>query len=483
MGWVPLPVMVEHNVEGAIPGESPEVASRPRRGTTTSSFGASRREAHDASDFYARFAAPNVSDDESIADPAELTAVRDRIFVGDSRVMAQIPDNAVALVVTSPPYFAGKAYEKAMGEGHVPADYLEYLEMVTAVLRECRRVLEPGGRLVVNVANLGRKPFRSLASDITRIMQDELRLLLRGEVVWLKQRGSSGNCAWGSFRSAANPVLRDTTERLIIASKGRFDRAISVKRRLKAGLPAHSTISVDEFMEATLDVWEFPPESATRVNHPAPFPVALIERCIQLYTFAGDLVLDPYMGSGTTAVAARRLGRHFVGFEADASYVESALERVRREAPSTESPTVSPAEDLSASEEGRSLRVVAGEVLERAGYTHIEWEVRPVPGIEVSGRARRPSGESVLFDLAGGLTTGRAGLARGDVLWRSIGRAAVVHAAAPSEPLVVFSAGRPERASGGQALATVVGPGRPIAAVLDVSDLDDAVNRLRSLPF
>lgn len=455
--------------DAAEPPSRGDDTGRHRRGTSTSAFGASRREAHDASGFYARFAAPHVSDDETLADPEAVAAVRDRLFLGDSRSMAQIPDNSVALVVTSPPYFAGKAYETALGQGHIPADYLEYLTMVTEVLRECRRVLEPGGRMVVNVANLGRKPFRSLAGDVTMILQDELHLLLRGEIVWWKQRGSSGSCAWGSFRSAANPVLRDTTERLIVASKGRFDRALSVKKRLKAGLPSHSTMSVDEFMEATLDVWEFQPESATRVNHPAPFPVALVERCIQLYSFEGDLVLDPFMGSGTTAVAARRLGRHFVGFDADPVYVEQAVARIERETPT-----------VSCSEE-RSLRDVAQEVLVRCGYVDIEWQVRPVPGLEISGRARRTDGDSIVFDLVGGLTTGRAGLAKGDLLWRTIGRAAVIEAMELGEPFVVFSAGLPERASGGAALTTVVGPGRPIAAVLDVLDPADAVRRLSAI--
>ncbi|MDP4977147.1 MAG: DNA methyltransferase, partial [Ilumatobacteraceae bacterium] len=178
-----------------------ENAPRIRRSTSTSAFGASKREGHDASAFYARFRTPDISADETLADPLTVDPVRNQIFVGDSRDMSQIPDNSVGLVVTSPPYFAGKAYEEALGEGHIPADYVKYLEMLTDVFAECRRVLEPGGRIVVNVANLGRRPFRSLASDITTILQDELGLLLRGEVVWLKQRGSSGSCAWGSFRS------------------------------------------------------------------------------------------------------------------------------------------------------------------------------------------------------------------------------------------------------------------------------------------
>ena len=141
------------------------------------------------------------------------------------------------------------------------------------------------------------------------ILQDDLRLLLRAEIIWVKQRGSSGSCAWGSFQKAANPVLRDLTERVIVASKGRFDRAVSVKERAREGLPFRSSMTREDFLENTLDVWEIPAESASRVGHPAPFPVELPSRLIELYTYRGDLVLDPFGGAGATAVAAVRSGR------------------------------------------------------------------------------------------------------------------------------------------------------------------------------
>src|SRR3954452_10555346 len=295
-----------------------------RRPTSTSNFGAGRRESHDARAFYERFTAPTISDDDHVALYAEV----DRIVVGDARAMGEIPDACVALVVTSPPYFAGKAYEEELGEGSIPASYLEYLEGLTAVFAECARVLEPGGRIAVNVANLGRKPYRSLSADVTHILQDRLGLLLRGEIIWQKARGAGGNCAWGSFQSAKNPVLRDLTERVVVASKGRFDRARTTVQRERDGLPAHSTIGKDRFLDLTLDLWEFPPESATRVGHPAPFPVELPKRLIELYTFAGDVVLDPYMGSGSTGVAAVELGRHFAGFDPAPAYAEAAVERI-----------------------------------------------------------------------------------------------------------------------------------------------------------
>jgi site-specific DNA-methyltransferase (adenine-specific) len=263
--------------------------------TRTRTFGAGNRESHDASDFYARFTAPMLSKDATV----NPCGVSDSVNCGDARAMDDVDDNSVALVVTSPPYFAGKAYETDLGAGHVPATYLEYLRMLRDVFAECLRVLEPGGRLCVNVANLGRKPYRSLAGDVTTILQDELAMLLRGEVVWVKAKGAAGSCAFGSYMKASNPVLRDLTERVVIASKGRFDRAIPVKQRAEQGLPHDSDISKEEFLASTLDVWEIRPERARRVQHPAPFPVAAVNT-----------------------------GRRYVGYDTDPRYVEIAEARI-----------------------------------------------------------------------------------------------------------------------------------------------------------
>jgi DNA modification methylase len=309
--------------------------------TTTSKFGVGKRESHDATDFYARFTSPTVSADATV----EPCRAADHLFCGDSRDMRDVNDNSVALVVTSPPYFAGKEYETALGEGHVPASYIKYLEMLRDVFAECKRVLEPGGRLAVNVANLGRKPYRSLSADVIRILQDDLHLLLRGEILWVKGEGASGNCAWGSFASAANPVLRDLTERVIVASKGRFDRAVSRSRREQRGLPFENSISKEDFMALTLDVWKIRPERARRVGHPAPFPVELPEKLIHLYTYVGDTVLDPFLGSGSTAVAAAQTGRRFVGYDTDPEYLRLAISRVREEAGGFADLDVTPATD------------------------------------------------------------------------------------------------------------------------------------------
>lgn len=297
--------------------------------TATSDFGSGRRESHDSTSFYDRFVPPVISADEHVETPS----VRDVLFYGDAREMTdlQVADRSVALLVTSPPYFAGKEYETDTAAGHIPSSYVEYLEMLRDVFAVSLRKLEPGGRMAINVANLGRKPYRSLSADIISILQDDLGMLLRGEVIWQKAKGAGGSCAWGSYRSPQNPVLRDVTERVVIASKGRFDRAVKRAKRETDGLPNEATIETDEFLEATIDIWEIPPESATKVGHPAPFPLALPRRLIELYTYIGDLVLDPFLGSGTTAVAAAVARRHYVGFDTEAEYIELAEQRLRTE--------------------------------------------------------------------------------------------------------------------------------------------------------
>jgi modification methylase len=466
-----------------------------REPTQTSKFGVSRRENHDASTFYARFRPPELSPDSKVSPEKAI----DRIIVGDARSMSEVPDRSVALVVTSPPYFAGKEYEEALGEGGIPATYLEYLQMLEDVFAECVRTLEPGGRIAVNVANLGRKPYRSLSSDVIGILQDKLGLLLRGEVIWQKARGSAGSCAWGSFQRPANPVLRDLTERIVIASKGRFDRALTPRERHRQHLPSDASLWRDEFMEATTDVWEMLPESATRVGHPAPFPTSLPERLIHLYTYRDDLVLDPFIGSGTTAVAAVRTDRHYVGYDVDATYAQRARSRVEeelhrratgqadRESPPFVLPAVPPAVGLSedASEralrEGRAARDVAEALLRGSGFRSLQSKVKFPQGIEVTFRARDAAGKVWLFDVVGGFTSHRPGLKRSDAFWKALGKAAVVHGMAPRTPFVLLTPDAPERGSPADAaLAVVTGAGRPIRAVIRLTAHEDLA-LLRSL--
>jgi site-specific DNA-methyltransferase (adenine-specific) len=454
-----------------------EDASAKRRGTRTSAFGVGRREGHDASPFYDRFQPPAISTDDQIAPPKCV----DRLIVGDARQMSDVADNSVALVVTSPPYFAGKAYEEALGEGHIPATYLDYLQQLRDVFAECVRVLEPGGRIAVNVANLGRRPYRSLSADITTILQDDLRLLMRGEVLWIKQRGAAGNCAWGSFQRPANPVLRDLSERVIIASKGRFDRAITAKQRAKLGLPSVSTMTRDEFMEATVDVWEIPPERASRVDHPAPFPVALPERLIHMNSYAGDLILDPFVGSGTTAVAAVRSGRHYIGYDTDAGYIEAAQARLAGEHSGVSVEVLAgDGERTDPFRGGWASKDIARWLLTQAGYTQLDDRANVLPGVVPTLRAIDASGKVWWFEVVGGRTSNRPGAQRVELLWRAISKAAIVREVDPSAGFAILTVDSPAAASGGRALSAVTGPGKPVAAVIDMmSDL--AVSTLAEL--
>ena len=286
--------------------------SRGRKGSRTSSFGVSKRESHDSSEFYARRLY-----DEAIEEHPEFVENEiggeflDTVRCIDSRDMSLLPDDSVHLMVTSPPYNVGKDYDEDLG-------LEEYMRLLRDVCSEVHRKLVVGGRACVNVANLGRRPYVPLHSYIIAEML-EIGFLMRGEIIWDKAASAGASTAWGSWMSATNPAMRDVHEYILVFSKGRMQRPGEGKR---------STISREEFLEYTKSVWSFPTESATRVGHPAPFPVELPYRLIQLYTFEGDVVLDPFCGSGTTCVAALMTNRHYIGFDNNEEYVKLARERI-----------------------------------------------------------------------------------------------------------------------------------------------------------
>lgn len=463
-----------------------------RRRTSTSNFGAGRREGHDSSAFYARFSSPDLTDDGTVLPPS---GVEQPFVVGDARKMEGVADGSVALVVTSPPYFAGKAYEEELAREGVPSSYLEYLQLLTDVFAECKRKLEPGGRIAVNVANLGRRPYRSLSADVIRILQDELGLLLRGELIWQKAEGASGSCAWGSFRSAANPVLRDITERVVVASKGRFDRALSVKQRQARGLPYESTLMTEDFMALTLDLWPIPPESARRVGHPAPFPVELPEQLIRLYTFKNDLVLDPFMGSGSTLVAAAGLGRRYIGYDLDPTYVEIARRRVQGllNCDKAVQPELLPLEAIAhddsnsacqeeglrsrAFKEGKAAQSLAEQVLADAGFTLCRRDYRvPKTGVRVNFVAEDANGDTWLFDVPGGFTTYHGGLLPVERAWRWLGRAHALRGRLPpGVPVVALTTHLPRSPSDAAMALRAAGPG----AFFDAIDMLSSEGRRR----
>jgi len=285
------------------------------KATQTSSFGSPGRVNHDASAFYDSnlYAGLDAGQRVDYAETPLPEACANRIFATSAEQMADLPDNSVHLMVTSPPYNVGKEYDEDL----TLADYLDFLGRVWA---ETQRVLVPGGRACINVANLGRKPYLPLASFISQQMIG-LGFLMRGEIIWNKAGSASPSTAWGSWMSPSNPTLRDVHEYILIFSKGSFRRKPPEKRT--------PTISRDEFLEYTKSIWTFPAEPARRVGHPAPFPVELPRRLLHLYTYAGEVILDPFMGSGQSAIAAVQTDRRYVGYEIDPQYVTLAQERIR----------------------------------------------------------------------------------------------------------------------------------------------------------
>jgi len=285
-----------------------------RKTTKTSSFGTPGRVGHDSSAFYAGKlydSQPRGQDVPYVENPLPPESL-DRIYGHSSETMTELPDCSVHLMVTSPPYNVGKDYDEDLS-------LEEYLSFLERVWKETWRVLVPGGRMCINVANLGRKPYIPLHAFIAE-QAIGLGFLMRGELIWNKAGSASPSTAWGSWRSAGNPTLRDVHEYILVFSKETFKRQNPEKRP--------STISGEEFMEYNKSIWTFPAEPARKVGHPAPFPVELPRRLIQLYTFEGEIVLDPFMGSGQTAIAARKSSRHFVGYEVDEKYVALANQRI-----------------------------------------------------------------------------------------------------------------------------------------------------------
>jgi len=284
--------------------------------TKTSKFGSPGRINHDSTDFYSSRLyeeLPREKKDIVYCENRIDEEVLNSIFCKSCERMEELPDNSIHLVVTSPPYNVGKEYDKNL-------TLSEYREFLRNVWKETYRVLVPGGRICINIANLGRKPYIPLHSFIIEDMLS-IGFLMRGEIIWNKSSSAGSSTAWGSWLSAKNPTLRDVHEYILVFSKDTFRRETPEKRE--------STISREEFLEFTKSVWTFPAVSAKKIGHPAPFPVELPYRCIQLFTFKGEVVLDPFMGSGQTAIAAIKTDRYYVGYEIDENYVKLAEKRIR----------------------------------------------------------------------------------------------------------------------------------------------------------
>ncbi len=284
-----------------------------RIGTATSAFGTPGRISHDSTKFYESrlYEGMNKGEQVKYVENEIPKENLNSLFCKSSEKMDELPDNSVHLMVTSPPYNVTKEYDNNLS-------LKEYVDLLNRVWKETYRVLVPGGRACINVANLGRKPYIPLHSYIIEGMQ-HIGFLMRGEIIWNKASSASPSTAWGTWLSAANPVLRDIHEYILIFSKETFSR----KRKGK-----EATIKKEEFLEWTKSVWTFPAVSAKQIRHPAPFPEELPHRLIQLYTFKNDVVLDPFVGSGTTCLVAIKDKRNYVGYDIDPQYIKLAESRI-----------------------------------------------------------------------------------------------------------------------------------------------------------
>jgi len=285
---------------------------RPK-GTETSAFGTNGRINHDSSKFYnsklySTLEGKEVTDKTENKLPDEFV---NKFILGNAENMKELPDNSIHLMITSPPYNVSKEYDDDLS-------LKEYLQLLENSFRETYRVLVNGGRACINVANLGRKPYIPLSDYISKMMID-IGYNMRGEIIWNKAASASPSTAWGSWLSAANPILRDIHEYILVFSKGDYNRILKEKK---------NTITKEQFMEWTKSIWTMNAESARRIGHPAPFPEELPSRLIQLYSFKDDIILDPFMGSGTTAASALKSDRKFVGYDISQEYIDLAEKRI-----------------------------------------------------------------------------------------------------------------------------------------------------------
>ncbi|MCL2520019.1 MAG: site-specific DNA-methyltransferase [Spirochaetaceae bacterium] len=291
------------------------------KGTVTSAFGTKGRINHDSSKFYNSKLYKELDTEIKTKDEIITNTFPEQylntIINNSCTNMQGIPNNSLHLMITSPPYNVSKEYDDDLS-------LKEYLKLLKECFTETYRVLVNGGRACINVANLGRKPYIPLNAYISQIML-EIGFNMRGEIIWNKAASASPSTAWGSWQSASNPTLRDIHEYILIFSKGSYSR----ERTREEKEQKLNTISKEDFMEWTKSIWNFNAESAKRIGHPAPYPEELPKRLIQLYSFAGDIVLDPFIGSGTTAIAALKNRRNYVGYDINSDYIELAEKRIK----------------------------------------------------------------------------------------------------------------------------------------------------------
>lgn len=260
--------------------------------------------------------------------------MKNQIICGDSRaVLAKLPAESVHLAITSPPYNVGLEYD-----GHNDSKpYEEYLEWLVPVWRQLLRVLVPGGRFALNICPTSIKDFKPVHYDMARQLR-ELGFIMRTEIIWYKQT-IRRRTAWGSFRSPSNPHILPSWEYVLVFSKGSWKLS---------GDKAAADITGEEFIKFSDGFWEIHPETKGRQpflkslygkksavkgqkseGHPAPFPEELIYRLIKFYSYRGNVVLDPFGGTGTVATVAAKTGRHYIHIDRSEKYCAITKQRLQ----------------------------------------------------------------------------------------------------------------------------------------------------------
>jgi len=239
-----------------------------------------------------------------------------RIITGDSEdVLKNFPDNCIDLIFTSPPYNFGLDY-KNHKDG---TNWDEYFKKLFKIFTECIRILKFGGRIIVNV-----QPLFSDYIPIHHILSNffmEQKMIWKGEIIWDKHNWNCKYTAWGSWKSPSNPYLKYTWEFLEVFCKG------SLK---KEGNSNNIDISDEEFKKYVIAKWDIAPErNMKNYGHPAMFPENLVERVLKLFSFKGDIILDPFNGAGTTTAIAKKLSRKYIGIDISKEYCKIAEDRLK----------------------------------------------------------------------------------------------------------------------------------------------------------
>lgn len=249
--------------------------------------------------------------------PPEILPYVNKIICGDAaRVLSGMPGNSVDMIITSPPYNFGHAY--AQDDRDDTREWNDYFRKLDTVFGECFRILRPGGRIAVNIQPLF-SDYVPTHHIISRLLQ-RLGLLWKAEILWEKNNYNAKYTAWGSWKSPSMPYLKYTWEFIEV-----FDKQTHKKTGRREDIDITST----EFKEWVIGKWTFPPETRMKDHgHPAMFPEELPRRLMKLFSYRGDLILDPFNGAGTTTLVASRLGRRFIGVDCSCAYCTRALSRI-----------------------------------------------------------------------------------------------------------------------------------------------------------